>query len=99
MDKSQLENASTYYLILELLEGGAAGLISCGHAISEGDILGELRNRTGQDLGSRKEDWAQFFIESSDLGSELERANVLIYLRTQEAMARIWYRVNDIDRK
>lgn len=91
----RLREASVYYLILELLEDGQAGLISGSDAIPEASLILELRRRTGKDFGAAKESWVRYFIQSNDLGSELERANLMMFVRTQEAMRRIWDRVKD----
>lgn len=91
----RLEKASVYYLILELLEDGRAGLISGSDTIPETSLILELKRRTGEDFGTVKEDWARYFIQSNDLGSELERANLMMFLKTRDAMKRIWDSVKD----
>lgn len=94
MNDTPLSHASTYYLLLELLEDGRAGLVAREHDILESDILEELRLRTGKTFASRA-DWVNYFIRTEELGSDLERANLYIFFKTQEAMMRIWKKINE----
>ena len=95
MPPDHLNKASNYYLLLELLEDGRAGLLSNSSPIPTESLVVELKRRTGEDFGDNKEEWARHFIHSSNLCSELERANLMIFLKTQEAMTRIWNKVKD----
>lgn len=96
MWERQLRDASTYFLVLELLNEGEAGLISATDQIPIDEIVVELEMRTKLDFGNRKMDWAQHFVRSPSLGTELERANLLMFLQTQEAMTRIWKKVDGL---
>ncbi len=77
-----LDKISTYYLCLELLNGGEAGLLPEVESLLEEDILGEMKHRTGKDFGNDKERWARFVIGSPEYGSELERSNLMIFMDT-----------------
>jgi hypothetical protein len=94
MNPKPLSNVSIYYLLLELLEDGRAGLINGEEGIPEINILQELQKRTGRNFETKAE-WAKFFIADEYLGSEIERANLLIFVKTQEAMIKVWNMVNE----
>jgi hypothetical protein len=90
-----LSEVSTYFLILELLESGEAGLVQGLGPESIPTIILELESRTGMKYGEKADDWAKQFLQSKHLGSELERANLMIFLRTRQMMSRISNKQNN----
>jgi hypothetical protein len=99
MADEDLASVSTYFLLLELLNGGETGLIQTHRPLSDATILQELKNRSNLDFASDKSKWARWFIESGDHGTDIERSNLLIFVTTLESMERIWSRVTDAGRK
>ena len=85
-----LSDVSVYYLILELLDHGETGLLPELEPINPLDLLSELRLRTGVDKGEDPRAWAYWFIGDPTFGNELERANLLLSIKTEEAMTQIW---------
>ncbi len=80
----ELESVSTYYLIIELLNNGSAGLLPEHEPIPVQAIVSELVQRSGTTYHEDQEVWARWFIASKEHGSEIERANTLIFMNTRE---------------
>jgi hypothetical protein len=95
MTDEELASVSTYFLLLELLNGGDTGLIQTQPPLSDATILKELKKRSNLDFASDKSKWARWFIESGDHGTDIERSNLLIFMKTLESMEKIWSRVTD----
>ena len=79
---SDLSNVSTYFLMLELMDGGKIGLLPELEPLAASEIFSELENRTSERFGSSKDDWASWFLGAAKHGTELERANFGIFLKT-----------------
>lgn len=77
-------HVSTYYLILELLNNGDCGLLPDIEPISLSSIVDELLSRSKENFGSDPEAWARWFAGNKDHGTDIERANTLIFLKTRE---------------
>ena len=88
-----LTGISVYYLILEALNDGNVGLLPLLEPIPWEDIVFELKQRTGLDYGNDSSHWARWFLGNDEWGSELERANLSMFLQTQESMTRIWQKL------
>jgi hypothetical protein len=84
-------DVTTYFLVLELLEAGEAGLLPSLEPISMKSIAQELILRSGHDHGTNAEKWAYWFIGNPDHGTELERANLLMFLKAQKRHGWKWY--------
>ena len=89
-----LKEVSVYYLLLEALNDGAAGLLPSIEPIPIEHLIAELTHRTGVNNNETVLDWAKWFLGSDVWGSELERANLLIFLKTQESMSQIWQKIS-----
>ena len=89
-----IRDASVYYLILELLDGGKIGLLPDLEPLDPEVIVSELKRRTNLDIGNEGREWATWFYGNPEYGSELERANLHMFLQTQDAMTRIWKKVS-----
>ena len=76
-----LSSVSTYFLMLELMDG-RSGLLPDLEPLAASEIFSELENRTSERFGSSKDDWASWFLGAAKHGTELERANFSIFLRT-----------------
>lgn len=87
--QNKLQDVSTYYLMLELLDGGETGLLPELEPISEESIVKELERRSGSSFKNDKSKWVAWFLGNKDHATELERANLLIFVRTQQSMARV----------
>jgi hypothetical protein len=85
---------SVYYLLIELLNNGSAGLMPEIEPLVEEDIMFELERRTGKSYGSQKDEWGKWFIRSTDCGTELERANLMIFMRLRAHMIGTWENLN-----
>ena len=76
---------STYYLVIEVCENGHSGLLPDLEPIAHQALVDELKQRTG--LGfDEPEDWASWFVGNEKFGSDLERANLLMYLETKKRL-------------
>ncbi len=90
-----LGSVSVYYLILELCQNGKTGLLPELEPIPLEAIREELASRTGQKFRSTNE-WTTWFIGNSEYGTELERANLLIYLKEEEYFKKL---LQEVQRK
>lgn len=75
-----LNSESVYFLLLELLNNGEAGLLPEIEPLTADEITAELERRTGNKFGLDLKSWARWFLGSKEFGSEMERANFLIFL-------------------
>ncbi|MEL7258186.1 MAG: hypothetical protein AAFN80_10150 [Pseudomonadota bacterium] len=78
-----LSGVSTYFLMLELMDGGEVGVLPELEPIAAPEIFFELESRTSESFGSSKDDWANWFLGAATYGTELERANFRIFLDTK----------------
>lgn len=95
----KLSDVSTYYLVLELMNNGDVGLLPELEPIPEPEIIEELEHRTQECSGSSKDKWAQWFLGAADHGSELERANFMMFLETRTMLSRSIEKVRIADQK
>ena len=77
-----LSSVSTYFLMLEMMDGGEVGILPELEPIAASEIFSELERRTSERFGSSKDDWASWFLGAAKHGTELERANFGIFLKT-----------------
>lgn len=89
--ENDISKVSTFFLILELLECGNAGLLPALEPISMPMISKELERRSGQVFGTNADSWAYWFIGNPDHGTELERGNLLMSLKAQKLHGWKWY--------
>ena len=82
--ENQLRAVSTYHLIFELLHDGKGNLYSDIEPINPKSILDELRDRLGQDLGSKVEPWVEWFLASTEAGNPDELGTIATVLRIRK---------------
>ena len=91
--KDVLEKLSNYFLILEALNDGNAGFLPREEPISKDKIFSELRRRTGLDIEDSDAAWSSWFISEESGAPEIERSNLMMFLKTQKSMQHIMERV------
>lgn len=92
---NKFSDVSTYYLVLEYLDGGHVGVLPEIEPISSDELLSALKDRTGRNLGDDPKAWASWFIGNSEYGTELERANLWMFMQSQASLRKIWSKFDD----